>query len=440
MRLAAAALLASVAAQSASTAVPLALQTFDAAWSIIDSTYYDASFRGVDWKAVRDEIRPEAERARTPAELRGAIAKMLARLGESHFAVLPQFADPGQPGEPAENDAADRSGSPGFDVRPDGDALLVTRVDLDSPAYDARVRPGDRITSIAGVSTAALAARVPADLAPRVRALEIWRAAMMRLRGPAGSRFIATIVPAAGGVRTATIERVEEPGQTVLLGNLPPIKLEVASRAVETPSGAEAGVIRFNVWMAAADAPFAAAVDRFRASRGIVIDLRGNPGGLAGMIMGISGHFFGERTALGTMTTRTTELTFYANPRLSRPDGKAVEPFGGRVAILIDGLTGSASECFAGGMQAVGRARVFGETSMGQALPASFTKLPNGDTLLHAIGDFVTADGTRLEGRGVIPDEPVAVDAASLASGQDPVLAAALAWIAGERSGAGESP
>lgn len=410
-------------AQSAATAAPIALQTFDAAWSIIDTTYYDPSFRGVDWKAVRDEIRPEAGRARTPAELRGAIAKMLARLGESHFAVLPQFADPG------EDDAIDRSGSPGFDVRPDGDALLVTRVEAGSPAHDARVRPGDRIVQIAGVTVASLAARVPAALEPRLRMLEIWRAAMMRLRGPAGSRFDAGIVPAAGSSRTAVIERIEEPGQTVLLGNLPPLKLDVEARAVETPSGASAGLIRFNVWMAAADAPIAAAVDRFRGSRGIIIDLRGNPGGLAGMIMGISGHFFAERTALGTMKTRTSALTFYANPRRSRPDGAAVEPFAGPVAILIDGLTGSASECFAGGMQAVGRARVFGETSMGQALPASFSRLPNGDTLLHAIADFVTAGGIRLEGRGVVPDHPVRVDGPALAAGRDPVLDAALGWL-----------
>jgi carboxyl-terminal processing protease len=183
------------------------------------------------------------------------------------------------------------------------------------------------------------------------------------------------------------------------------------------------------VWMAGADAPIAAAVDRFRHARGIVIDLRGNPGGLALMIMGISGHFFAERTSLGTMKTRGGDLSFFANPRGSRPNGESVEPFKGPVAILIDGLTGSASECFAGGMQSVGRARVFGETSMGQALPASFSRLPNGDTLLHAIGDFVTANGTRLEGSGVIPDEPITVDAAALASGRDPVLAAALKWL-----------
>lgn len=411
------------AAQSAAPAVPLGLQTFNAAWSIIDKTYYDPTFRGVDWVAVREELRPEAERATTPAALRATIARMIARLGESHFAVLPQFADA------SEDDGLDRSGSPGFDVRPSAGALLVTRVDAGSPAGKAGLRLGDRILSIGDVQAASIGAQLPADMEPRLRLLQIWRAAMMQLRGPVGTRFTARVQSAAGAVRTVSIERVDEPGQTVMLGNLPPFNLDVDSAAVETPSGASAGVIRFNVWMAGADAPIAQAVHRFRGSRGIVLDLRGNPGGLAGMIMGISGHFFRDRVALGTMKTRETSLTFMANPRASLPDGTAVEPFTGPVAILVDGLTGSASECFAGGMQSVGRARVFGETTMGQALPASFTRLPNGDTLLHAIADFVTADGTRLEGRGVVPDEPVTVDAAALAAGRDPVLAAALAWI-----------
>ena len=108
------------------------------------------------------------------------------------------------------------------------------------------------------------------------------------------------------------------------------------------------------------------------------------------------------------MKTKQTELKFPANPRLVNGAGERVEPYRGPVAILVDGLTGSASECFSGGMQSMGRARVFGQTSMGQALPALFDRLPNGDVLIHAWGDFVTGTGVRIEGRGVIPDEPVA--------------------------------
>jgi carboxyl-terminal processing protease len=67
---------------------------------------------------------------------------------------------------------------------------------------------------------------------------------------------------------------------------------------------------------------------------------------------------------------------------------------------------------------------------MGQALPALFNKLPNGDILIHAYGDFVAADGTRLEGRGVVPDEVTPLSREALARGQDPAMDAALAWVA----------
>ena len=164
---------------------------------------------------------------------------------------------------------------------------------------------------------------------------------------------------------------------------------------------------------------------------------RGNPGGLAALIMGISGHFFTERLTLGVMKTRDAELRFVTNPRLVNASGDRVPPFGGPVAILVDGMSGSASECFAGGMQSLGRARVFGQPSMGQALPALFDRLPNGDLLIHAYGDFVTSDGRRLEGRGVIPDESQPLRRDDLLAGRDRPLEAALDWIDREKKAPG---
>jgi C-terminal processing protease CtpA/Prc len=81
-------------------------------------------------------------------------------------------------------------------------------------------------------------------------------------------------------------------------------------------------------------------------------------------------------------------------------------------------------------MQSLGRGHVVGETTMGAVLPARTTFLPNGDALLHAMGDFVTPDGTLLEGRGVVPNETVPLRRADLLAGRDPQLEAAIAWIA----------
>jgi carboxyl-terminal processing protease len=226
-----------------------------------------------------------------------------------------------------------------------------------------------------------------------------------------------------------TLDRRAASGQPVTVGNLPTMLVRVDWRREQTPARAVAGIIRFNVWMAAVDAQFQKAIDEFRTADGIVVDLRGNPGGLALMMRGISGHFVAESVLLGVMKTRDSELRFAANPRLVNAQGERVSHYAGPVAILVDSLTGSASECFSGGMQSIKRARVFGQTSMGQALPALFDRLPSGDVMIHAYGDFVTADGTRLEGRGVIPDEIIPLRREDLLAGRDRTLEAALTWI-----------
>jgi carboxyl-terminal processing protease len=418
----AAAILALALGASPVAQAPRALETFDAAWTIVRDTHFDRSFNGVDWNAVREELRPRAADAQSVAELRSVLREMLGRLGQSHFAILPSGAD---------NSAETPSGNaePGFDVRLTPDGLLVTSVDPSGPAAAAGVRAGWRVKAIGRTPVDELLARLPVDADPRIRALEAWRAAQVRLRGPVGSGVAVAFEDASDRPVEMTIGRRAAAGEPVTVGSLPTMFVRVDARTRQTPAGGVAGVIAFNVWMAAVDARVQKAIDEFRTSDGIVIDLRGNPGGLAFMLTGISGHFLGERVLLGVMKTRDSELKFVANPRLVDARGERVAPYSGPVAILVDGLSGSASECFAGGMQAIERVRVFGETTMGQALPALFDRLPNGDVLIHAYGDFVTADGTRLEGRGVVPDELVRPSRRDLLSGRDGPLEAALAWI-----------
>jgi carboxyl-terminal processing protease len=100
------------------------------------------------------------------------------------------------------------------------------------------------------------------------------------------------------------------------------------------------------------------------------------------------------------------------------------------VAILVDEMTASASEFFAAGMQALGRARVFGEVTAGQSLPAVMLRLPSGDVLMHPIADHLDAIGRRVEGIGVQPDTRAPLVRRELVSGRDAALDAARAWLA----------
>ena len=401
-----------------------AAETFDAVWKIVRDSHFDPNFDQAAWERVSGELRPKAVAAGTPGELRAVLRDMLGRLGLSHFAVIPASPD-------APNDHLDLGGVPGFDTRLIGRDLVVSSVDSDGGAQSAGVRPGWIVRSIGGVPASTLLAGIAGEMPERLAQVEAWRAAVTRLRGPYGSTVDVTFDTGAGATQTTSIARRGEHGEPVTVGSLPTMYVRVTSSLKQTPHGRQAGVIGFNVWMVAVDRDFQKAVDRFRTADGIVIDLRGNPGGLAAMVMGIAGHFMSDRATLGVMRTKSANepLKFNANPRLVNAEGQRVEPYAGPVAILVDGMTGSASECFAGGMQSIGRARVFGQTSMGQALPALFDKLPNGDLLIHAWGDFVTGTGVRIEGRGVVPDVPVALTRASLLEGRDATLEAALAWI-----------
>ena len=415
---------------------PLSTETFDAVWRTVRDSHFDSTFNGVDWERVGRELRPTAAGAATPGQLRAVLQDMLGRLGQSHFAIIPGSADR------VADAPRDAGGSLGFDVRLIGDSLVVTELDSVGSAAAAGVQPGWKVLSVDGTEMRSVLTPLLESLNPRLLAVEAWRAAQMRLRGPAGSRARVAFEGADRTPVTLELQRVPERGEAVTVGSLPTMFVRVASEGRHTPGGRTAGLIRFNVWMTAVDPLFAKAVDDFREADGIIVDLRGNPGGLAAMLMGISGHFIDERRALGVMKMREGEqLQFNVNPRRVNARGDRVAPFSGPVAILVDALTGSASECFAGGMQSLGRARVFGQPSMGQALPALFARLPNGDVLIYAYGDFVTADGTRLEGRGVIPDAIVPLDRGQLLAGRDRPLDAALAWIdtvdrtAGTRTG-----
>jgi carboxyl-terminal processing protease len=404
---------------------PQGVETFDAAWTIVRDSHFDKSMNGVNWDAVRTELRPRAAAARTASDVRAVVRDMLGRLGQSHFALIPSGTDP----HAQSGGNTDVSADLGFDVRLVGRDLLVTAVDPTGPGAAAGVRPGWKLSAIGEAEVPRLLRDLGDGTADRLTNLEAWRTAETRLRGAVGSVVSLTLEDASGKPVTLSVERRPQQGQPVTVGHMPTMFVRVDAAERRTPAGGRAGVIRFNVWMAAVDGLFQHAMDTHRRADGIVVDLRGNPGGLAAMIMGISGHFVGERTPLGVMKTRDNELRFVANPRLASARGERVDVFAGPVAILVDALTGSASECFAGGMQSIGRARVFGQTSMGQALPALFDRLPNGDVLIHAYGDFVTADGTRLEGRGVIPDEIVPLRRDELLAGRDRPLEAALEWI-----------
>jgi carboxyl-terminal processing protease len=411
----------------------LALETFDAVWNQIHDHYFDTNFNGLDWTEIRERYRPRAARAGNRAELRDILQQMIDLLHVSHMAIVPgDLADEIGTGNSAENQiqnaSGDDSGTAGMSIRFSRGDALVTRVEAAGPAAKMGVHPGWILLRAGKVDARKFAAGLPAKLGLRKREFLAWRAISHQLSGTPGSAVKVLFLDGSGKKREITLERAPVPGAAIQFGNLPPLYANLTSESVHVGK-ARVGIIRFNIWMLPTALAFNKAVDEHRSDDGLIIDLRGNVGGLVGMLVGVSGYFFKEPGSLGKMVMRDNELNLPINPRFADAAGNRVEPFSGPVAILIDGVTASASEVFAGAMQDLGRARIFGQTSSGQALPALLDELPNGDAFYHPIADFISSNGHRFEGGGVVPDVEVPLSREALLKGRDETLASALAWI-----------
>ena len=165
------------------------------------------------------------------------------------------------------------------------------------------------------------------------------------------------------------------------------------------------GLLRFSIFVPEVVKRFRQDLNtRFAGCRGIVIDLRGNPGGVMETAKYLASWCTPERIGLGTMTIDGTPLAFRSAPQKGC--------FQGKIAILIDSDSCSTAEIFAAAMQDAGAARLFGAASPGKCLPSLIVPMPDGSRLQLAFGDVRRANGDRIEGVGVTPDEPCSDDEA----------------------------
>ncbi len=410
----------------------LNLRSFDQVWITVRDKFWDPNLGGLDWNAVREELRPRIELARTAGEARAVLQEMIARLGQSHFAILPadvyaeldaEAAD--QAGGAASTRPSARQADAGLDVRVLDGAAVVTRVQP-GPAAEAGVRPGWQIVAIRGQALAPRLERIgEVYRGSRARELMLALAVRQQLSGVPGERVPVDFLDELDRQRSVELNLREPAGRKVRFGNLPGLRLEFESRRLEP----NVGYIRFNVFFDPAylTEEFKQAMESMLDADGIILDLRGNLGGLGAMAMGMAGWFIDQpRHELGVLKLRDTELRFVVTHR--------VRAYTGPLAILVDGLTASTAEILAGGLKDIGRARIFGTPTIAQALPSTIERLPNGDGFQYAFADYISAGGTRLEGNGVTPDEQVPLTREALLGGHDPVIDAAVGWICGLRS------
>jgi carboxyl-terminal processing protease len=423
------------------------LETFRLVWQTVRDEHFDPTFGGVDWDAVRARYAPRAARAKSDPELHRLLQEMLNELHQSHFAIVPPESIPrfdarrwgalraeGESAEEMSGEESEGAGEEvgseelsvrmmngiGVDVRVLDGRLVITRVAPNGPAARAGLRPGFLLSSVDDDPVEEYVKLALSDSPAKPLTLVRIREEILHdyLGGAPGSEVRLSYVDEENRVRQAVVKRERLGGElSPPLGSLPSMYTEIESRRLP----GEIGYVRFSAFTPQLMERICASLRALGDARGIVLDLRGNPGGVMGMASGVVGLITTQPGLLGAMRTRTGMMPLPSFPQKS--------PYEGPVVVLIDALSGSTAEVLAAALQESGRAEVVGERSAGMVLGADTRRLPTGALLLYARAGFTTSDGVALEGRGVIPDVEKKLDRETLLKGRDEQLEEAVRQI-----------
>lgn len=274
--------------------------------------------------------------------------------------------------------------------------MVVSTVVPSSPADDAGLRPGDRILSVDGRP-------IRGEAAAAIEAL---------IAGPEGTT-VRLVWRGRGRPQQAEIERALVPPQTVTAERLDDVVLiHITGFSVDT------------------DDQFAAALEAAFAGhkvRGIIIDLRGNRGGLLRQAVSVTDQVMTD--GLVTTTAGRNPQSSHVWPGGTNGDGAQGRP----MIVLVDGRTASAAEIMAAALADNGRAVIVGSATLGKGLVQTISPLPDGGELFVTWSRVLAPGGWPLQGLGIMPqvctslgNDSVNAQLADLLKGQQS-LAPALA-------------
>ena len=322
--------------------------------------------------------------------LEGAIAGMLASL-DPHSV----FLDKNELDEVRKDEAGEYTGI-GISVDFAAADMVVTAVTADSPADTAGIEPGDTVATIDGATIVGM--RLP-DIAQRMRGV------------PGSALQIGVRRGGSGAVRTIRLHRAALVAQTV---RVRPMANGVAWIHVTAFEGRTAQDL-----VAALKT-----LDASGAPRGIVLDVRNDPGGLVSAAVGVAGAFLPTGTPLFSARGRATatdmaDATVTVDPRFyqrpDEPDVLADLPAWARtvpLAVLVNGASASSAELLAGALQDHRRATVLGSRTFGKGSIQSIFPLTGDSAVKITVARYFTPNGHEIQARGITPDVIVAPDPA----------------------------
>jgi carboxyl-terminal processing protease len=317
--------------------------------------------------AAADRISESAAEPVDRAELeRAAVEGMLKSLGDRWSS----YYDPSEYSS-FEDALQGRYSGVGLWVRAGRTGVVVSSVQKGSPAEDAGLIPGDVIVSVDGWPTSGGSVG------------EV----VQRLRGPNGSEVKIGALR-AGVVSNLTLVR------SVL--NTSDVTVEQLADGVT-----RIGIRTFTRGVGR-DVREAMSADPSSFAGGVVLDLRGNPGGLLDEAVEVASAFLDGGPVVSYEQRDAPDRVLSAIGR-----GDTTTP----VVVLVDGGTASAAEVVAAALQDRSRAVVVGSRTYGKGSVQEPSVLPDGSAIEFTIGRYLTPTGRVIDGRGIEPD--VLVDVAA---------------------------
>lgn len=342
-----------------------------------------------------DEIVSQAAGRYSATDLAyAAAAGMLESLHDSHTGFIPPAAY--QEEKRKENGQAAFTGIGIVLMIRDG-AYYVREVFPGSPAAAAGLKPFDRLLQVDGRSTS----------------------------GVSSDEVSASIRGLNGTTVVLKIERAETPGPIEIPIVRGPIRVPgLASRMLEESAGS-IGYIKIYEFVPGVGSALRNAVLSLRRSglRALVLDLRGNPGGLVDELRDISAALLPQNSPIMRMISRKGRMVLMET--LEPPILPVFVP----VVVLVDEGSASASELLASALQEQGRAVIAGMKTAGAVEIGITVDLPEDAGMAVTVARLLSGNGVRLEGRGVIPDEVQSLETAALNLGRDSQIDRALALL-----------
>ncbi len=359
-----------------------ALLVYNEAWQTVKYEYVDDGFNGQDW--ARWEHRYDKV-IQEPEDAYVAIQTMLASLNDDYTRFLP----PRDMSEQTMQIDAKVYGV-GIQITVKDKKLTVVSTLDETPAAAAGLEPKDVISHIEGESTAGMTVRDAAD----------------RIRGKLGSLVHLTLQRGDSSF-DVSVRRAEIKIQTVFIRDL---------------DQKEIGYVRLNSFISEnATLEMQDAINKMADKKALILDLRGNYGGLFRNAIDISDMFLSEGNIVlikGRTAGRNREESARRGNEVDMP-----------LVVLIDGGSASASEIVSGALKDNKRATLIGTRTFGKGLVQKINPLEDGSGINITISKYLTPSGLDIHHKGIEPNIEVPYTRKDLKSNEDPQLDAAIDYL-----------